>query len=508
MRRLYLLACLAIAWAACGDEPVQKVQPSIRVEATHLDEDGSLLLDFGPVPVLLTRTLPLTITNLSRAPLSLHEVALDAGDGTVFTFDQDLSGTTLRGGESVELGVVFRPTEQAPFQGTIRVVSDDPQQGLVEVGVDGWGSTVGKAEIGPRHLDFGMVGEWTQEVRNVRIASVGTAPLLIESIELVEGSSPVFMVLGSTRPTELPPPADGVPGGEVLLPVACAPTAATEGETFEGQLRIVTTDPTQREVIVELTATVNRAPIADFTIDPSNHAPHLPVQLDATESYDPDGHEPLTYEWRIFRKPLGTTAEFDDPTSPTPTLIVSEPGDYEIGLDVFDSLGLACRPIEGSDLLPCAKQNLQVLSEDDLVITLAWTHPVTDLDLHLLDTGAELYSSRDCFWDNRTPDFGIPGDTSDDPRFTKESLKGFGPEEIVFSKPSDGTYTVMVDFAKANGAPDPLTDAILRVYVYGKLEAEMRATLELPGQVWEVLTIEWPSAAITEIDQVRWMPAP
>src|SRR5690606_10606120 len=56
VRRLYLLACLAIAWAACGDEPVQKVQPSIRVEATHLDEDGSLLLDFGPVPVLLTRT--------------------------------------------------------------------------------------------------------------------------------------------------------------------------------------------------------------------------------------------------------------------------------------------------------------------------------------------------------------------------------------------------------------------------------------------------------------------
>lgn len=508
MRRLLGFACVALAWMACSDGPVQAVQPSIFVEATHVDDDGGLLLDFGKVPVLLKKTLHLTITNRSRAPLTIHELVLESEAGEVFTVGEEVDGTTLRGGESVEVGVTFRPSEQVPFQGTIRIASNDPNRKLVQVGVDGEGSTVGKAEIDPRRLDFGMVGEWTQEVRNVRIASVGTAPLLIESIELVEGSSPAFMILGSTRPTELPPPAGGAPGGEVLLSVACAPTATTEGEAFAGQLRIVTTDPELREVIIELEATVNRAPIAIFTIDPSNHAPNLPIRVDASESFDPDGHEPLEFEWRPVRQPLGSTAYFENPNDPVTNFIVSEPGDYEIGLVVWDAHGLSCRTIEGSDLMPCAKERLPILSEDDLIITLVWTHPVTDLDLHLLDTGAELFSSRDCHWDNQRPDFGILGDTSDDPRFTKESLKGFGPEEIVFSKPSGGTYTVVVDFAKANGASNPLTDAILRVYVYGKLEAEMRATLDVPGQAWEVLQIDWPSGVLTEIDEVRWMATP
>lgn len=508
MRRLLGFACLALAWSACSNDPVQKVQPAISVEATHVDEDGGKLLDFGPVPVLLKKTLPLTITNLSRAPLTIHELSLESETGDVFTLGEDLNGTTLRGGESVEVAVTFRPSGQAPFQGKIRISSNDPGKKLVEVGVDGEGSTIGKAEIDPRRLDFGMVGEWTQEVRNVRIASVGTAPLLIESIELVEGSSPAFMVLGSTRPTELPPPSGGAPGGEVLLPVACAPTAATEGESFTGQLRIVTTDPELREVIIDLSATVNRAPFAIFSVDPSNHAPNLPIRVDASESFDPDGHEPLEFEWRVFRQPLGTTADFEDRRAPITNFIVSEPGDYEIGLVVWDAHGLSCRTIEGSDLMPCAKEHLPILSEDDLIVTLVWTHPITDLDLHLLDTGAEMFSPKDCYWDNRTPDFGFQGDTSDDPRFTKESLKGFGPEEIILSKPSGGSYKVVVDYAKANGAADPLTDAIVRVYVYGKLEAEMRATLELPGQQWEVLEIEWPSGVLTEIDEVRWMATP
>src|SRR5690606_17833409 len=120
------------------------------------------------------------------------------------------------------------------------------------------------------------------------IVSMGSAPLLVESVEIVEGSSPAFAVLGSTRPIELPPSRDGEPGGEVIVQVACAPTGEIEEDEVFGTVRIRTTDPNRREVEIPLRAAINRAPIAEFSIDPHNHAPNLPIALDGTASYDVD----------------------------------------------------------------------------------------------------------------------------------------------------------------------------------------------------------------------------
>ncbi len=502
-RWLAIASLAAILAAGCGDDTdTTGVRPRISVQATHVDENDNPLLDFGPSPVLLPRKLSLVITNRGRAPLEIRAFELNDESG-VFSIDPDPSRSSLRQGEEVEVVVTFRPTAQEGYEGSILIRSNDPSRESVRVGLEGVGSTIGRVEIEPDAIDFGMVGEWTQEVRNVRIASVGSAPLLVESIELVEGSSAAFAILGSTRPTELPAAGDQGPGGEVVIQIACAPTDAIEEDAPTGTLRIRTTDPDRREVDIPLSASINRAPFAEFDVHPANHAPHLPILLDATDSHDPDGHEPLSFAWRVVHFPVGTTVEFDDPTSPTPTVTFSHPGTYRIGLDVYDALGLACRAPEGSQTLPCAYQDIDIRSEDDIVVELTWKHKLTDLDLHLLEGDAELYSDGDCFWANQRPDFGFLGDDADDPRFTRESLKGFGPEEIVFSKPSAGTYRVVVEFAKTNGADEPETEAIVNVYVFGKLSAQMTATLTAPKQIWEVLTIEWPAAVVTPVDEIR-----
>lgn len=502
MKRFALLLLFSLMAPACSEPEIAKVRPVIKVTATHVDDDGSHLLDFGDVPVLLRKSLVITIENIGRAPLGLEAFEMEADEG-IFTADLDPSGTTLKASEKVEINVTFRPAAQEPFAGLARIVSTDTSKKEVTVTMEGRGSTIGRAEIDPRQIDFGMVGEWTQEVRNIRIASVGTAPLLIESVELLEGSSDAFVILGSTKPTELPPPAQGRPGGEVLLGVACAPTEATEGVEIAGKLRLVTTDPEQREVVIDLSAWINRAPFAVIEVDPSNHAPNLPIRLDGTKSWDPDGHMPLEPpRWRVFRKPLDANAEIVPSDSWTPDLIADTPGEYEVGLDVSDSEGVACYPPDGSSILPCERKKVVVQAEDDLIVRLIWDHKLTDLDLHLLDTGQALNSEGDCYWANRNPDFGIIGDPSDDPVFVKESLKGYGPEEIVFSKPTGGKYKVAVHFAKANGSTKPRTVATVQVYIYGKLEAEMTAQLDKPDQIWEVLEVEWPTALVTEIDSI------
>lgn len=508
MNRLLLSAFLLAVFAAgCSEPPTARVDARMDVRASHVDEDGNPLMDFGPSPVLLQKKLTLEIANVGRAPLQIKNFELQDEAG-VFEIDHDPSKTSLKNGEKVEVVITFRPEEQASYTGAILIESNDPSQTEVHVGLDGVGSTIGRVEIEPDAIDFGVVGEWTQELANVRISSVGSAPLLVESIELVEGSSAAFAVLGSTRPTELPPPGEQGPGGEVVIQVACAPTDEILEDELTGTLRIRTTDPDRREIDIALKASVNRAPIAVFEIHPANHAPLLPVLLDATGSYDPDGDEPLSFAWRVTQFPVGTEAVFDDPTSPTPTITFSHPGTYRIGLDVFDAQGLACRAPEGSQTLPCASQNIDIFSEDDIVIELTWKHKTTDLDLHLLEGDAELNSDGDCFWANPRPDFGFLGDDADDPRFTRESLKGFGPEEIVFSKPSAGTYKVAVEFAKTNGADEPATDAIVNVYIFGKLAAQMKTTLNAPKQVWDVLTIEWPDAIVTAVDEVRGVAKP
>ncbi|HWV37690.1 MAG TPA: choice-of-anchor D domain-containing protein [Vulgatibacter sp.] len=501
MRRAAILGLAAACLFACGDDLVTDVRADIVVTATHVDDEGRKLLDFGPVAVLERPKLSVLVENRGRAPLRLLGAAIEDEAG-VFHVEGAFDGTSLLAAESVEIPVVFEPTALGSYEGKLILTHDDAAKGPVEVRLIGDGSTVARVELEPEVIDFGLVGERMQEVRTLTIRSVGTGPLLVDGVEWVENGGE-FAILGSPRPAKLPPPQDGLPGGSVDLRIACSPLATTEGDSLTGVLRIRTTDPDRREVLVQLHAQVNHAPIAVIAVEPGVPSIETPIAFDGSGSFDPDDHVPLAFAWRIFDQPLGANATFSDPTAEQPTLVVDTPGVYEIGLDVTDSMGLACYPPNGDPRLPCARTTVTVKTDVDLQIELIWDHPVTDLDLHLVEDGMPLYSASDCFWANKKPDFGNFGDTTDDPEMIRESLKGFGPETVVFPKPSGGTYGVRVEFAKSNGSPEPATKTTLRVYVYGVLEAEYTRTLDAPGQLWEVLDIAWPSAVLTPIDELH-----
>jgi len=502
VRRTAILGLLVpFVLAACGDPTVKRAFSDIEVTATHEDDQGRKLLDFGPVAVLDRPSLSVLVENRGRAPLRVETVTIEDESG-VFHLDGSFDGTVLAGAAAVEIPVIFEPTALGSYEGKLVITHDDDSEGPVEVRLVGDGSTVGRVEVDPLIIDFGLVGERMQEVRTLTIRSVGTGPLVVESPEFVD-SPPEFYIQGSTKPARLPPPQDGQPGGKVDLRIVCSPTATTQGNTLTGTLKLRTTDPDRREILVQLRAQVNHAPIAVIDVEPGVHSIETPITIDGSGSSDPDGHLPLSYEWRVYDQPFGANAKIGDLTAATTTLTVDTPGDYEIGLDVTDSQGLLCYPPGGDPRLPCARATLTVKVDTDLQVELIWDHKVTDLDLHFLENGAALYTAGDCFWANKKPDFGVFGDTSDDPEMIRESLKGYGPETIVLRHAAGGTYGVRVEFAKANGSPQPATKATLRVYVYGVLKAEYTRTLDTPGQFWDVLDIAWPSAVLTAIDQVH-----
>jgi hypothetical protein len=508
--RRYLLTLAAAALAlSCGGDSLKQVTPEIRVRATHRDEAGAPYLDFGPVPVLNVKTLELAVDDLGQADLLVTAIRFEPSDGP-FSIDEQAFPIEVPQAGTVVIPVRFRPPAEESYQGTLIVEHDDPEQAPVEVRLLGEGSTIGRIEVSPDALDFGRVGEAEQKVLGIRIASAGTAPLILETLELAPGSAPEFSFAGSAQtPATLPAPGAGTAGGEVELRIRCAPTGDTRPDRLEGTVRIVSTDPDRREVLVPLSATLNRAPVAAIA-DPQggNAAPGDTVSFDGTGSTDPDGDLPLSFAWRVYRRPIDSAAAFADPTSATPSLVLDQPGEYEIGLDVADSAGLSCAHPQGDARVPCARTTVLAKPADDVFVELVWDHPTTDLDLHFLEGAAALYSSKDCYFDNPAPDFGEFGSLLDDPELIRDDLNGYGPERIVLTRPSPGTYAVKVVYFSDHGSPNPASRATVRVYIYGVLAAELSRVLDGPGLLWDALRLDWPNGALTAVDTVGEAPAP
>ena len=67
------------------------------------------------------------------------------------------------------------------------------------------------------------------------------------------------------------------------------------------------------------------------------------VQLNGSQSYSPSGL-PITYQWSILSKPVGSNATLTGPTTATPSFVADVHGNYSIQLIVTDSLGTASSP--------------------------------------------------------------------------------------------------------------------------------------------------------------------
>ncbi len=456
--------------AACGNDDVRQVYPEIFYSADELD--------FGTLPVLHVSTVEPVIGNRGLAQLRISEVEIVGDDASYFWFEQ--WPEEIEVGSESSLPLFFQPEEERSYEALLRIHSDDPERPIVESVLSGEGLTVSAIELEPESIYFGLVGEGVIAIESFRIRSVGTAPLVVETIEIEEGSSLAYKRVGSWEG-----PLTIESGQSIELTVAFMPEVGEE-ET-EGTILVTSTDPARRVASLSMDASINRAPVAVCGDEETLiGAPGDVVTLDGTQSYDPDGHEPLSYEWEVVRRPLTSLTELEDAFTPTPSIELDVAGTWEAQLTVTDSLGT-------ESVAPC-RSVIRAVAAERLYIELVWDHPITDLDLHVLTSGAELFGDGDCWWGN--PDaFGC--------EHSGDDLAGYGPEWVRMDEPDPGSYEIKVRYAKTNGASEPATRATVRVYLYGVLEAEMSRTLEQERHVWDVLTVDWPSGHVTPVDSVQ-----
>ncbi len=98
-------------------------------------------------------------------------------------------------------------------------------------------------------------------------------------------------------------------------------------------------------------------------------------------------------------------------------------------------------------------------------------------------------SGTDCYWNARRPDWGAPGDTSDDPVLAIDCTGQCRAENINLNHPVPGIYTVMVNYYEFRGN----TTATVRIYFKGDVvpTAEFQTQMTEDCDAWTVALIDW-----------------
>jgi len=313
---------------------------------------------------------------------------------------------------------------------TINPIKDPPAEGTPKIQVD------------PSPIDFGVVpaGESTAQIAT--LSSLGDATLNITAMQVGEGRETFTLlepIIGSFEPNSF---------AEITI------TYSSDGSETTGDLQILSNDPANPSLRVPLLAGAEvivdtgdsgdtdpplSQPVAVCSVDPGEVlAIHESADWVGNSSYDTDGGSIVSYSWALYSAPAGATATMPGGTANRRGFTPDVAGEYVGELIVIDNDGLISEPCYAT---------LNATAGDGLWVEMFWTNSGDDMDLHLLDNGGALATDSDCYYANCTwggLDWGVRGNTSDNPILDLDDIPGTGPENVNISSPDRGTYTVYV----------------------------------------------------------------
>lgn len=485
------LVLFAGVGAGCDDDAIVARTAFLTLEPERVD--------FGVVEITQQRVERLALQNIETVAADIAEIELeDDCEGCFVVLD---TPTRVGANTTEDLRVRFRANALGTATATLTVQASSPEQTLVAY-LRGQGSDARRPDVAvtPAAVDFGFVPAGGVAVGSFTVRSIGSLDLLVDRIR-VEPANVPFRVTTSTpspaNPGRLPPGVNASVGLRVELPMTDTGTR-TARVLIETNVLEEKNVPGQPGVVaVPLSALGNLPPIAvvgeDLTVEPFSQ-----VQLDGSMSYDQDTPQdlPLSYRWTLVESPGGSTAELVRASTARPIFRPDLAGRFAIELVVVDGLGLESEP---------ARLVVEAFPDEAVRVELIWDHPDSDLDLHLIREGGTFCDCetsvhyRDCAreadWFPMTPDANPSLDVDDRRGFGPENIniEGHGPTKFV----PDGRYTLAVHYfstaEQVSSWPTNVSNATVRVYVYGLLAAEATRAMTAEKEVWIVGTVEWPA---------------
>ena len=256
---------------------------------------------------------------------------------------------------------------------------------------------------------------------------------------------------------------------------------------------------------------VRETPVAVCDVSPDTVRP---ISDSATwigeDSYDP-GEASITYDWTLAYRPDGSAAEMPSGsmTSPNRAEFTADlAGEYVGRLVVTNDSGYRSDPCEVTLIAEPAEA---------LWVEMFWESGGDDMDLHLLSPDASmedadgdglidgLKSDQDCYYANCTVsswseglDWGVSGETIDDPALDLDDISETGPENINIEMPVNGIYTVIVhDYPGSVYEPgNPVT---VNIYLDGALEWTEMRVIDVEDSYTEFAEINTTTGEVTSL---------
>lgn len=144
---------------------------------------GREAYDFGEIFAGETLTQDLFVANYEAeagASFAVTSATLN-GDADAFEVSFPDNPTTLGPGERLPLTVTFKPTDGGTFTATITVTTDDPENGTLEIALEGNSVNAPVATLSPETFRL-PVDQGTSRTGTARIGNVGPQPLSFEFV--------------------------------------------------------------------------------------------------------------------------------------------------------------------------------------------------------------------------------------------------------------------------------------------------------------------------------------
>lgn len=502
LRRAGALAAAGVAGlasGACDEETLAAVTARFQAEPD--------VVDFGIVALGQEEVRTVELSNRGAGSGVLGPVELDDPCDCFFV-RTEVEGRRLEPGQLLRIQVAFRAVQEAPVEATLRLGDEDPEQPREEVVLRGAGRDDRRPaiEVDPRVLDFGgPVPAGGTAVDSFTIRSVGDADLLVDRIG-IEPPGSAFRITTSTPTAETGPgrlpPGTGAPFSlRARVPEGARELPPTEVVIDTNVLEVLDDPEVPGRVRIPITTRGNRPPVAVISAsDPI--LPFTRIQLDGSESFDPDDPPdlPLTHRWTLLQVPPGSQARIQSQSAVQTQFLADLSGDYVVELEVRDALGTPGRVV----------RTLSAVPDEGVRIELFWDHPDSDVDLHVIrDGGAfcdcgtgEPGAATDVHYRCRTANW-YPDAPEANPEQDVDDQEGFGPEVTLLRDlddvPSDRWILAVHYFDDAeetSSFPTTTSNATVRVFFDGLLVAEFDQALTRSGQLWEVGAVDWPSGDV------------
>lgn len=251
-----------VAGQAAGEVEIPSDDPDEPIAVLILSGDAlplgdidvsPLTVDFGAVDVGASATAAVTVTNMGDAELTLGGVGINVSDEVELTADP--SYAVLGPAETATVELTYEPDDGGVDTGSLWIPSDDVDEPLIEIPIQGEGVTEQDIDLDPAGLQFGPIEAGTTQALEATIANLGTGDLSLGPLTVTGNNA--FAITDDPAGEIIPP------GDDVTVEVLFSPGA--EG-IFGGAVEIASDDPDEPVALLSLAGEAFVLP--DIEVDP------------------------------------------------------------------------------------------------------------------------------------------------------------------------------------------------------------------------------------------------